>query len=183
MFDHMKLISVHSLWRSHLDWFCSRLWHHQLSIWCRPQVGASITIRHAYVKNKSLVSKHRFKKLDKKGVNLFLYFILFWHEKIHSKVHFVHLYVDVQNTLLSVAEIFSTWSKVNLLCIGGGEVSGGEVSGGEVSGGEVSGGEVSGGEVSGGEDSGGEVSGGVVLVNKLFNIHNLSLVAQFTRMN
>ena len=37
------------------------------------------------------------------------------------------MYVDVQNTLLSAAEIFLTRSKVNLLCTGGGEVNGGVV--------------------------------------------------------
>ena len=41
-------------------------------------------------------------------------------EKLHSKVHFVYLYGDVQNTLLSAAEIFLTRSNVNLLCTGGG---------------------------------------------------------------
>ena len=43
-------------------------------------------------------------------------------DKLHSKVHFVHLYVDVQKTLLFAAELFLTRSKVNLLCTGGGEV-------------------------------------------------------------
>ena len=42
-------------------------------------------------------------------------------EKLHSKGHFVHLYVDVQNTLLSAAEIFLIRSKVNLICTGSGE--------------------------------------------------------------
>ena len=67
---------------------------------------------------------HRSNKLGKEG-GKFIFIFYFDMEKLHRKVHFINLYVDVQNTLLSAAEIFLTRSKVNLLCTGGGEVSGG----------------------------------------------------------
>ena len=67
------------------------------------------------LKKISCFQLHRSKKLGKEG-GKFIFIFYFDMEKLHSKVHFVHLYVDVQNTFIIIcSEIFLTKTKVNLL--------------------------------------------------------------------